>query len=41
MDEGFDLYDERLPYDFSLIPDFDGKHGLIFCTTSHALCDAG
>ena len=39
MDRGLDLYDDRLPYDWHLIPDLDGKHGYLTVFTTHAICD--
>ena len=39
MDDGLDLYDDRLPFDFHFLPDFDGKHGYIFLFVTHARVD--
>ena len=39
MDDGLDLYDDRLPFDFHFLPDFDGKHGYIIFFVTHARVD--
>ena len=39
MDQGIEIYEDRLPLDFHLIPDFDGKYGYIVILAPHALVD--
>jgi hypothetical protein len=39
MDKGLELYEDILPYNFQLIPNYDGKNGLIVIMCTHAVVD--
>ena len=39
MDDGFDIYDEVLPYRLICIPEMDNGKGHVIMMSSHAFCD--